>query len=186
MVSSTITPGIDKVQVFAGVRKLTDGAVAGAQFLYEFSTTINSNNGSFNSAPSYNGTTGLQGPFWNATSKGTTAVAATSPATFPAPLTAVQSHLADIAGDNLTLRINGTQVVQNTNEQGTGNYLAYPLYIGARAGTSFSFNGELFGLITRFGTTLTPQQITSTEQWLAPKSTFFRPVITGVPTVGVS
>jgi hypothetical protein len=40
---------------------------------------------------------------------------------------------------------------QNTDDQGTGNYLAYQMFIGARAGTSLFFNGYLDQLITRFG-----------------------------------
>jgi hypothetical protein len=48
--------------------------------------------------------------------------------------------------------------------------LANPLYIGRRGGASFPFNGNLFGLITRFGANLSPAQITATEAWLAPKT----------------
>jgi hypothetical protein len=178
MVTPTITPGVDKAQVFAGVRKLSDAAI---QILYETSTITSAN--ALSSLPAYSGSGGVVGPYWTVWSS--SAIAAT-PATYPAPQTVVQTHVADISAPNSTLRINGIQAATSSASQGTGNYLAYPLYIGRRGGTIYPFNGELFGLITRFGPNLTPQQITSTEQWLAPKTTFFRPVITGVPTVGVS
>jgi len=181
MVSSTITPGIDKAQVFAGVRKLSDAT----GMLAELSADLNGSAGSF---------------FFTAPDNSSNRYASSSRGSAPAaigqaastglsgapPDTAVLTATHDIAGDLSTIRRNLVAGNSGTGDKGTGNFLAYPLYVGARAGTSFPFNGQLFGLITRFGTTLTPQQITATEQWLAPKSTFFRPVITGVPTVGVS
>jgi hypothetical protein len=173
MSTSTITPGVDKVQVFAGLRKLSD-AVA---MVAEFSADFGNNAGSFGA---YTFTDFRFASRGTATEK----IALGGPV---APSTQVFTGLGDISGDTSTLRLNSVQVGQSTLDQGTGNYLAYPLYIGRRnATTNLYFNGELFGLITRFGANLTPQQITSTEQWLAPKTTFFRPVITGVPTVGVS
>ena len=38
-------------------------------------------------------------------------------------------------------RANGTQVAETLTDQGTGNYLAYPLYIGRRGGATIPFNG---------------------------------------------
>ena len=145
------TPSIDfsasdEMSVFAGVRKLSDASV---QMLYELSATASSNAGAVQSAPGYLGTFGNVGPYWHSVSKGTKGVTAVSPATFPAPATAVQSQLAKISSDTATLRIDGTQVATSAADQGTGNYGNFPLYIGARATTSNYFNGHLYGLTLR-------------------------------------
>lgn len=167
LVTPTITPGTDKVQVFTGVRKLSDAAV---QILYELSADINTNNGVLAAAPGYSGAGSVVGAYWHIASKGTSSVGATSAASFPAPQTAVQTHLSDISGDALTLRINGSQVGQSAADQGAGNYLAHPIYIGMRGGTSLPFNGRLYGLITRFGSNLAADQTTQSERWMAQRT----------------
>jgi hypothetical protein len=164
LVTPTITPGIDKVQVFAGVRKLVNANNAGC--LVELSTSAGSN-GSFN----------IRAPISSLgeyifSSRGNINVAATS-GVFTAPITNVLSGIGDISGDTATLRVNGTQSAQSTADQGTNNYLAYPLYIGRRAGTSLPFNGHLYGLLVRFGANLTTDQITSTETWVNGKTGAF-------------
>ena len=78
----------------------------------------------------------------------------------------ILTGLGDISGDFATLRVNGTQVVQSTANQGTGNFLAYPLYIGRRTGTSFPFNGHLYSLIVRFGSNLPIETIEETEKYI--------------------
>jgi len=161
MVTGTITPGIDRAQVFAGVRKLSDAAGA---VLIELSTTV-SNNGALH----------IQAPDGTARyiyrTKGTILTsAATTSAAFDAPITNVLSGLSDISGDLVTLRINGTQVAQAAFDQGTGNYLAYPLYLGRRGGSSLPFNGQIYSLITRFGANLASTTINSTEYWVGDKT----------------
>jgi hypothetical protein len=52
----------------------------------------------------------------------------------------------------------------------TGNFLAYPLYIGRRGGTTLPFNGNLFSLILRFGTNLSAATIRQTETWVGDKT----------------
>jgi hypothetical protein len=178
LATPTITPGVDKAQVFAGVRKLSDATVGA---VVELSATTGSNNGSLIlGAPGNNG-----GNSYSFTSKGTVS-AFVLPTGFSAPITNVLTGIGDIAGDNVTLRANGTQAAQATTDQGTGNYLAYPLYIGARNSASLFFSGHLYSLVTRFGANLTADQIADTETWVAGETGFFAPVISGVPTVGVS
>ena len=157
MVTPTITPGTDKVQVFAGVRKLSDAALA---VMLELSTGAGS------------GRFGLFAPSAAATANYQFATLGTS-ATFPtatgfaAPITNVITAFSDISAPNAIVRVNGTQQAQSTSTQGTGNYLAYPLYIGRRGGTSNPFNGQMYGLITRFGANLTTTTaISRTESWL--------------------
>lgn len=161
LVTPTITPGTDKVQVFAGVRKLSDAATA---MVAEFGPNASTNDGSFwLAAPVGNGRDDF-----NFESRGTIRVPVTRLG-FAAPISCVLGAAGDIALPRTTLRVNGDGV-SNVNSQGTGNYLAYPLYIGMRAGTSFPFNGRLYGLITRFGANLTADQISQTERWMAQRT----------------
>jgi hypothetical protein len=164
LVTPTITPGIDKAQVFAGVRKLSDAAGAVA---VELSAAVVSNAGAFAIfAPS------SAAPNYLFRSRGSAAQVGAdyTNAIVAAPITNVITGLGDISGDIATLRINGAQAAQSTTDQGTGNYLAYPLYIGRRGGTSNPFNGQIFSLIVRFGANLTADQITSTETWVNGKT----------------
>jgi hypothetical protein len=164
MVSSTITPGIDKAQVFVGVRKLTDATTYA--MVAEFSANAGSNTGTFAlMAPYTTSTYGLA-------SKGTVFTDVGTAGVYPAPITNVLTGLGDISGDRATLRINGIQAAQTTGDQGTGNYLAYPLYIGARGGTTLFFSGHLYSLITRFGVNLDATTIASTEAYVAGKTGF--------------
>jgi hypothetical protein len=161
MQTPTITPNADKVQVFAGVRKLSDGNWV----LAETSTSAAGNNGAF----AVYGTTGDR---YGLASRGTSlGAASTTSSVYNAPITNVLTGLGDISGDLATLRIDSTQVAQSTADQGTGNYLAYPLYIGRRGGTSNPFNGQLFGLVVRFSTAnLDAGLISQTERWMAGKT----------------
>jgi hypothetical protein len=161
MVTPTITPGVDKAQVFAGVRKLSDAALA---IIVE------------SSAGTSDGRVGLFAPVTAATanyamsSRGTGTATTISPSSFAAPITNVLTGLGDISGDTSTLRVSGTQVAQNTADQGTGNYLAYPLYIGRRGGTTLPFTGQLYSLVVRFGANLDATVISSTETFVAGKT----------------
>ena len=163
MVTGTITPAIDKVQVFAGVRKLSDAAVG---VVAEFSTSLSP--GSFYvSAPN------SVGPSYGWASRGSASATPITATTYTAPITNVLTGLGDISGDTATLRINGVQVGQTTADQGTGNYLAYPLYIGRRGGSTLPLNGRIYSLIVRFGANLTDGQITATEAWVNSKTGAF-------------
>jgi len=164
LVTPTITPGTDKVQVFAGVRKLSDASLG---ILAEFSASADSNNGSFYVSSPLNGS----GSFYSFISRGTTPIGAvTTDVAFAAPITNVLTGFGDISGDLVTLRADGVQVAQSTSNQGTGNYLAYPLYIGMRAGSSLPFNGHLYGLTVRFGPNLEASQIDKMEAYMAKKT----------------
>jgi hypothetical protein len=170
--------GSNKAQVFAGVRKLSD----------EFTGTVLDINGVTGTgsimlrAPA--GSTIANYGFY---SSGSIAFAgAIPPPSFPAPITNILTGIGNIEADTNVLRVNGLQVASSTADQGTGNYSALPLYVGMRQGSALPLNGQVFGLIVRFGANLTADQITSTETWVAGKTGFFTPVISGQPTVGVS
>ena len=163
LVTPTITPGIDKAQVFAGVRKLSDAAVS---ILYELSANANLNNGAFYlAAPE---STGVPNYAWK--SRGDVNTPSFRAATFTAPVTNVFTGLGDISSDSAFLRINGVQAAQSTADQGAGNYLAYPLYIGRRGGTTLPFNGRLYSLIVRFGSNLPDATIEKTEKYINTKT----------------
>jgi len=161
MVTPTITPAIDKAQVFAGLRKLSDTA---QKIVAEMSATIVSNAGAFSlTAPN------SAAANYNFSSKGTTQTDNVV-TTYTAPITNVISGLGDIAGASNLIRVNGSQVGSTLTTQGTGNYLAYPLYIGRRGGSTLPYNGRIYSLIARFGPNLTTGQITSTESWVNGKT----------------
>lgn len=169
LVTPTITSGIDKVQVFAGVRKLSDAA---SGMLVEHSPTYVSNAGSWHIAALGNTTTQK----YSTISRGNAAANAghTSTATDGnAPDTAVITALHDISGDSSIIRRNGVAYAAGVADKGTGNFLAYPLYIGRRGGTTLPFNGRIYGLIVRFGANLTADQITQTETWINSKTGAF-------------
>lgn len=162
LVTPTITPETDKVQVFAGIRKLSDAARTTLVELGDGATIA----GSFNIEAPGVATT----PTYRFKSEGSTASFAGSPSSFAAPITNVLTGIGDISGDLATLRVNGSQAAQSTADQGAGNFLAYPLYIGRRGGTTLPFNGHLYGLITRFGPNLTADQIAQAERWMAQRT----------------
>lgn len=156
LLTGTITPGTDKAQVFAGVRKLSDAAGGMLAELSAFATTA----GSFRmEAPS--------GAFANYgfASRGS-AGAFTTATTYTAPITNVVTGLGDISADSCLLRVNGAQVGSSTADQGTGNYSANPIYIGRRAGTSLPYNGRIYQMIVRFGANLSAATITQTETFV--------------------
>lgn len=160
LLTGTITPGIDKAQVFAGVRVI--GAAAGGMVL-ETSVDIGANNGALNLVIPNASPFGGRGFRSKGTVQGT---ADTANNAYTAPITQVLTGVGDIAGDTATLRVNGTQAATSATDQGTGNYLAYPLYIGRRAGTSLPFNGRIYSLLVRFGANLSAATITQTETFV--------------------
>jgi hypothetical protein len=180
LVTPTITPGIDKAQVFAGVRKLSDAA---AGTLVESSGNSFSNNGAF--AIAAPGSIGVETDSYITLLRGTSATGSRQN-TFAAPVTNVLSVLFDIAqpaaATEIVFRANGVVDASDgvgslSANAGTGNFLAYPLFIGIRgnAGPPYTsptipLNGQIFSLIVRFGANLTADQITSTETWVNGKT----------------
>jgi hypothetical protein len=167
MITPTITPGTDKVQVFAGVRKLSDATTG---MVIEASTALSSNLGAFFLAAP-NGAASN----YSFVSKGSIPTFGSDGLAngFAAPTTNVVTGLGDISGNSVIIRVNATQRAIATTVQGTGNYLAYPLYIGRRGGATLPFNGQMYGLITRFGANLTTTAISRTESWMNNKTGAF-------------
>jgi hypothetical protein len=151
MQTPVVTPGSDKVQVFAGVRKLgTAGAI-----LMEWGPLASG-------AGSINGTFYVAAPDnvpaqYSALAKGSSGgILATRAETTigPAPDNAVIATSTDIAASLTTLRRNGVAGTDATGGLGTGNFSAQALNIGARNDASFRYSGLIFGLAVRFGPNL--------------------------------
>ena len=156
-------PGVDKAQVFAGVRMLSDLT----EIIAELSTTSTGNQGVlalFTASSTY-----------RFRSRGTS-TSDTQSASLPAPRSNIATGLGDISGDSAILRIDGAQVAQSTGDQGAGNYNSdgsYRLYFGARAGTSLFFNGRHYATpvpIVRFGTNATAAQIEAAEAYYTART----------------
>ena len=145
----------DKVSMFAGASRI--GTTAGV--LAEWGAGVPS---------------GLPGFFFyrpSATeimfrSSGTIEVTVTST---PATQNSILTGLGDIGGDRATLRINGAQVGQNTNNQGTGTYGSYSLFFGRRNNSNLPFNGKDYGIVI-VGKAATTEEITAIESWLGDKT----------------
>lgn len=153
----------DKMFVSAGVRKLSDAATG---LVFESSASIDTSSGAFLiAAPS-----GALANFAFA-SKGTlpSGGAGATGSGFAAPITNVLSGIGNISGDRAVLRVNGTQAASSAADQGTGNYGNYPMFVGARAGTSLWFNGRLYQLVV-VGKQASSGEIASTEAFVATKT----------------
>jgi len=160
LLTGTVTPGTDKAQVFAGVRKLSDAGTTGCVF----------ETGTGAGSLSLEAPRNADAPDLGFTSRGSVAVNAISPATFPSPLTTVLAGLGDISGDSASLRVNGVQVAQTLTDQGTGQFIASVCYIGRRTGSARPFNGRIHSLICRFGPNLTNLQIEGAERHVDEKT----------------
>jgi hypothetical protein len=150
------TPSIDftatdEMTVFAGVRKLSDAAVAN---LVELGR--NEANTFLINAPL---STGAKD--YGALSRGSLVSSAESGA-FPAPASNVVSLLAKIGSDEITLRIDGVGF-SSAGDQGNGNYSNRPIHIGAQQGSARFLRGHLYGLTVR-GKTTTAADIDRAEK----------------------
>lgn len=171
MLTNSIDPGaVDKAQVFAGVRKLSDAETG---TLVELSVNFGSNNGAFvlrspdtGFANDNNYTLAARG---NNNGYGTLV-------SYVAPITNAVTALFDIGAASLATeiqgRVNGVPVAltESGGSAGTGNFGTYPLYLFRRGGTTLPFNGRCYGLIVRFGPNLSAGQIASTEKYINSKT----------------
>ena len=107
-------------------------------------------------------------PNWTWASKGTSEAQVLTTAIY-SPVTNVLTGIGDISGKQSVLRVNGTQSGINTLDQGSVKYGNYPLYIGARGGSSLWFNGRLYGMVVA-GKQASASEISSTETYLNQKT----------------
>jgi hypothetical protein len=155
MVTNSINfTATDKMTVWQGVRKLSDASTNTFLELGTNSATVAGTFGAFSTPNGYRWRTG-----------GTILVDPSIGSGYAAPVTNVFTGIGNISGDSALLRVNGTQVADNTADQGTGNYGNYPAYFYMRAGTSLPFNGHDYGSIAR-GAASTAAQITAGETYI--------------------
>jgi hypothetical protein len=145
----------DKMTVWTGVRKLSDAAAACCM---ELSANVGSNNGAFSLFAPASAASNIQ-----FISKGTAGATSTI-LTSAAPVSLVVTGTGDISADISKMRINGAEQTPSASNQGTGNYGNYPLYFGARAGTSSRFSGEVFSPEVIRGAASTAAQIDIVER----------------------
>ena len=153
----------DKMSVFAGVRKLSDAAVA---VLAETSALFSTSSGTFLLLAPADGGTGNYGFNVNVTSGPPLTLRA---ATFSAPISNVVTGVSDIAASTRTIRVNGGQIATSTSSLPAGNFGNYPLYIGRRNNATLPFSGKDYGIIV-VGKAASAGEITDTELWLSDKT----------------
>ena len=161
LATGTIDPGaVDKAQVFAGLRKISgtgfQAAVgygfsqAGAYYLYA-PTSVKADYGLY--------TTGNTG----GNNK-------TTDATFTPPISGVVSGFIDGAlaqATQVTMRVNGSSAALSAGGAMTlTSIAAEKIYLGRRQNSDLPFNGNLYGVIVRFGANLSDAQIASTETYV--------------------
>ena len=157
MVTSDITPDIDKSQMFVGARRLSDATAMLAE-----------------TGPTSANTNGTIGVFYNPSfgyafsNRGTNRVLVTI-ASGVSPISHVISGIGDITEDITTIRLNQSAATE-TGNLGSGGYSAQPLYIGRRVNGDFPFNGNIYSLVTRFGANLETSTIETTEAYVAGKT----------------
>jgi hypothetical protein len=162
MVTPTITPGTDKVQVFAGVRKVSDAGNFPA--LVEFGNGASGPNAFAVFAPASTTTASYEFRSFGASSANSGVSTG-----YAAPITNVLTARGDIATRSSSLRIDGAQVASFGPSSDTGNYAAEVLKLGRRSTSPF-YNGHIYSLIARFGPNLPTDTIEKVEKYIANRT----------------
>jgi hypothetical protein len=155
--------GTDKMSVFAGVRKLSDGVASnivttGSAFAQSGRFELRS---SRDATPTY--ALFYSGTTW----PGITNLPQVTG--FPAPHTGIVTGFANISTSlPAFLRVNSVQS-NATGSGGIGNFANEPLSIGSRGGTSLFFNGHIYSLIVR-GALTDEATIERTEKYVANRT----------------
>ena len=158
--------GTDKMTVVAGVRKLRDATA----LLLELSINSGQNNGTFYVTAPENATAKQYASIARASASPSVAQAAsTNTGIGAAPDVAVLTAQHDLSGDLSRIQRNGISGINGTADKGVGNFGNYPIFVGARAGTSFYFQGHIYGLIVR-GAQSSAAQIAAAESYANVKT----------------
>ena len=168
LVTSTLNlTTTDKVTWSAGL--FVDNVAVGAVVM-EFSANANTNTGTFNLSDTsrvLGHGFGLRG------SSAAPVLAVVSNVYINNQNSDVATGILDISKATKELelipRLNQTTITNITwsgaANAGTGNFGSYPLYLGARGGTTAFFNGHIYQVIIR-GVTSTTDEIYKTERWI--------------------
>ena len=156
---------VNLVDYFPAVRKLTTDY----QCVFEFSSGFANSSFTFFSQ-------GQQVDDWYVGIKGAiglTGYSSYTTNTSP-PRSAIIAASLVIGPTAPVARINSASATPTTSNanSGTGNLGTWPLYLMARSGTTYFFNGRIYGLIIR-GAASTAAQISNTETWLNQKAKIY-------------
>jgi hypothetical protein len=160
---------VDKAQVFAGVRKLSDAGF----HCFVGNGTPSVDTRSFALFSTYNGSGDYACQLSGAAAPGV----AETINNFSAPRTNVTTWLLNAAGANtaaaMQARVNGASesLSELTAYLNPSTFFANrPLVLGVRSDNSFYYNGWMSSIIVRFGANLSQSQIESTESWVNGKT----------------
>ena len=174
LVTNTITPGIDKAQVFAGVRKLSDAAIG---MIVETTTNAGTVGGVALTASGWWLVGGARYGVASKSSDNIDYASGDTAANYASPITNILCSLHDLTAlalqDMTRLRVNSinTSLIFSDTRQGVGGLFPNgQLYIGRRGGTSAPFNGRIYSLIVRFGSNLPIETIERAEAWINSKT----------------
>jgi hypothetical protein len=164
MESASITPGTNKLQVFAGVRKNSDasiGSITGNR------TGATAPDGFFEMlAPNAAGAATFAFEH-----KGTGTRRIASASGNAAPILAVLHGYSDLVGPLVGIRVNSATAVEVTTDPGGGDFAAGVCRIGRRGGGSaVRFTGRIYQLIVRFGPNLTSFPVAAARQFCANRA----------------
>lgn len=138
-------------------------------FVFEFSAVANSNAGTFNA---YYNDGGLGGLAARVNANGSS-LTGTAEVAVTVPNKSVYDAAYDLgttAGSQaVSVRRNGAAYSTGGTNPVTANFGNYPMYLGARGGSSFAFAGNLYGAVLR-GAASSAQEITDTETWMNSKT----------------
>ena len=127
------------ISAIGTVQKNSDAALG---TFFEFGPNVLANNGSFAVlTPPGSAFTGVGFQY-----KGDGSLRSINNDTFPAPLTAVLSLHANIAGPRIEGFVNGVSAGSVITSAGAGNMGSFPLNVGARNLTTARLNGDIFAL----------------------------------------
>ena len=173
LATPTITPGTDKAQVFAGVRKLNDN-------VYRWICALRSTrdtNGTFTVSASVFADLGEAGGRrnWAMEVRGTIRAVRATTASFAAPLTSVlMAQIHNDGSDNIgSLRVDGqpSALAPATIDSGSATNFANAVFdIGGDTVNSNFINGNIYSLLVRFGPNLDTATIERTERYVAKRT----------------
>lgn len=160
LATSSITFGTNSAQIVSGVRKLSDVA---AGMVAESGNLSPPGSVTMFAPAAANNTYSFR-------SRGSVAAVDVTASPFVAPITSVVTGIGDTSLNTCIIRVNGVQAGSRTTVQGAMNYTSAPIYVGRRSNGQSPFNGRVYGLVMRYGPTLTDGQITGLETWMNGKT----------------
>ena len=168
LVTPTITPGTDKAQICAGVRKLSDaalGVIAGLTASVSTTGALTLDSRRYAAGD------------YAMTIRNASANSVQNFVNYPAPITSVLSALYDQAGANideeLSLRANGALSAKGGTglyNAGSTDFASSNFYIGSQGGASAFLNANIYSLTARFGPRPDLSTIQDVESYYASKT----------------